>query len=133
MKVTERRTDNQPGAVRTFVFLIKRRAVPSAPFCPDEKGPNSDACAKAAEAAGVRTASNARVGGVNNIAAVGCVVGEWLENVEIVQSGGGGLLDRVGFFKVRLVPDFKVDAAPDQHHIGLRGHVGLFADFLGNE
>ena len=33
MKITERRADNQPGAVRTSVFeSVKRRAVPSAPF-----------------------------------------------------------------------------------------------------
>jgi hypothetical protein len=75
MKVTGRRTDNQPEAVRTSVVLTKRRAVPSATSC-DEKNPNSDACAKAAEAAGLRTASSARVGEVNNIAVVGCVMGE---------------------------------------------------------
>ena len=75
MKVTGRRADNQPGAVRTSVVLTKLRAVPSAVFCM-EREPNSETRATATGAAGMRTASNVRVGRVNNIAAVGCVMGE---------------------------------------------------------
>jgi hypothetical protein len=37
MKVTGRRTDNQPEAVRTSVFPAERRAVPRAASCVGEK------------------------------------------------------------------------------------------------
>ena len=69
MKISGCRADNQPGAVRTSVCIDEAACCPE-PADPSEKSPNPDTRAKAAGAA-VRTASSVRIGGVNNIAAVG--------------------------------------------------------------
>ncbi len=71
-KITRRLTDNQPGAVRTSAWIDESACCPE-PADSSERSPNPDIRANAAGAAKLRTASNVRVGGVNNIAAVGCV------------------------------------------------------------
>ena len=132
MKVTGRRADNQPGAVRTSVSSDVPAPVPRNPAHPYEKSPNSGACARAAGAAVLRTASSARVGGVNNIAAVGCVVGECLENSEIVFFDRAGL-DGEGHFEVRLAPDFEEVAATGEDDFGIGGDAGFFTEIFWNE
>jgi hypothetical protein len=72
MKVTGRRADNQPEAARTSVFPPACRAVPRAARRIEENVPNPGTWARAAGATHGWTASSAGVGGVNNIAAVGC-------------------------------------------------------------
>lgn len=72
-KISGRRTDNQPGAVRTSVWIAATAAVPCErrPFL--EKVPSADIRAKAAMAAGWTTL-DVGAGEVNNIAAASGVV-----------------------------------------------------------
>ena len=74
-KITRRRTDNQPGAVRTSAWFDKSACCPE-PADSSERIPHPNTRAKATKAACLRTASSVRMGWMNNIAAVGCVVGE---------------------------------------------------------
>jgi len=75
-RVNRRRTDNQPGAVRQSVWID------DAVCCPErsassEKSPNPGPRARTpGVTVAFWTAASARIGGVNNIAVVGCGVGE---------------------------------------------------------
>ncbi len=74
MKTSGRRANNQPEAARTSVRKAVRKPVPresARPVKTVKRIPNPGAGAKAEQATGW-TASNAGVGWVNNIAAVGC-------------------------------------------------------------
>lgn len=130
MKVSGRRTDNQPEAVRTSVDLTTPRAVPSTWSCVvEERIPNPGARASTFEAAAGRAASSARVGGVNNIA-VGCLAGKWLENAEFVVLFVVAF-DFENFVEVRLAPDFKMNAAAGQIHVAIGLDAGLLTQVLG--
>ena len=86
MKNTRRRADNQPGAVRTSVCSDEAASCPEPAESSEKKpipspDPAPDAQAEAAATA-ERAATNAKMGGVNNMTVVGWVVGEWWKKVQ---------------------------------------------------
>ena len=131
-KITRRRTDNQPGAVRTSAWFDKPACCPE-PADSSERIPHPNTRAKATKAACLRTASSVRMGWMNNIAAVGCVVGEnvKLKDTKIVLLIGGHL-NFEHLEVVLLAPDFKVKIASCEHHFRFRSDSCCFTKIFRN-